>query len=271
LPNVGIGIKAFTRAIHDKHADVFAPIAGRQLGDSKNRSACYNCHPGATTECLRGAMGDAKKADGSNKMQCQSCHGSMYAVGDKKREGWLDVPNCQACHHDGKRDTSAINPMTQSLKQTLDRRFATNPDTPHAGVSLYRYSTGHGKLQCAACHGSTHAIYPAKTADNLVSEGIQGHAGTVGECTACHKDVPKTTRGGPHGMHPVGNSWVKKHEDVAEDNPAQCKACHGKDYRGSVLSKMWKTRTLKVEHKNKTLKKGHQVSCYDCHDGPDGD
>jgi hypothetical protein len=271
LPGVGIEIKSFTSAIHDKHAGVTDPSNGMKLGDSNNRNACYACHPGAQTECLRGAMGDAKNTDGSSQMQCQSCHGDMHAVGDKNREGWFDEPNCQACHHDGVQETSAIDPATNTLRHVVDTRFATNMNTPTTGVSLYRFSTGHGKLQCEACHGATHAIYPAHNADNLLSEGVQGHAGTISECTACHTTVPKTTTGGPHGMHPVGQSWVKGHEDVAEDNPGQCKACHGKDYRGSPLSKMWKTRTLNVEGKNKTFAKGKQVTCYDCHNGPSGD
>ncbi len=29
------------------------------------------------------------------------------------------------------------------------------------------------------------------------------------------------------------------HEDAAEGNADQCKACHGDDYHGSVLSKTW--------------------------------
>jgi len=271
LPGVGIEIKSFTSAIHDKHAKVTDPDNGMKLGDSKNRNACYTCHPGAQTECLRGAMGDAKNTDGSSQMQCQSCHGDMHAVGDKNREGWFDEPNCQACHHDGKQETSAIDPATNTLRHVVDTRFATNLNTPATGVSLYRFSTGHGKLQCEACHGATHAIYPAHNADNLLSEGVQGHAGTISECTACHTTVPRTVTGGPHGMHPVGQSWVKGHEDVAEDNPAQCKVCHGQDYRGSALSKMWKTRKLDIEDGSKTLSKGHQVSCYDCHNGPKGD
>ena len=271
LPGVGIGIKAFTNAIHSKHANVLDPQTGLQLGDSQNRSACYACHPGAQTKCLRGAMGDAKDSTGNNVMQCQSCHGTMHAVADKNREGWLDEPNCQACHHDGVRDTSAIDPATNTLKHVIDTRFATNIDTPAAGFSLFRFSTGHGDLQCEACHGATHAIYPAHNADNILSEGIQGHAGTISECTSCHTTVPSTTTGGPHGMHPVGQSWVKKHEDVAEHNAAQCKACHGQNYQGSGLSKMWKTRNVSVEGQNITLTKGHQVSCYDCHNGPSGD
>ena len=261
LPGVGIGLKAFTNAIHSKHAGVTDPFSGMKLGDSNNRSACYACHPGAQTECLRGAMGDAKDGNGNNIMQCQSCHGTMHAVGDKNREGWLNEPNCQACHHDGMQETSAIDPATNTLRHVVDTRFATNLNTPATGLSLFRFSTGHGKLQCEACHGATHAIYPAHNADNLLSEGIQGHAGTIAECSSCHNSVPNTTTGGPHGMHPVGSSWVKTHRDVAERNAAQCTVCHGADYRGSALSKMFTTRTLD----GKTFTKGQEVSCYACH------
>lgn len=266
LPGVGIELKPFTEAIHGLHADVTDPLTNLKLGDSANRSACYACHPGAETKCLRGAMGDAQNPDGSSQMQCQSCHGSMHDVGDSNREGWLEEPNCQACHHDGVRETNAIDPSTNTLRHVVDTRFATNINTPTTGTSLYRFSKGHGGLQCEACHGSTHAIYPAHEADNRVSMTIQGHTGTIAECTACHSSVPNTTTGGPHGMHPVGSSWVSRHEDVAEDDASQCKVCHGSDYRGSVLSKMFTDRTL--DHK--LFPKGHQVSCYDCHNGPGG-
>jgi len=266
LPNVGIGfnanvnIPAFTQAIHSRHATVNDPKTNMTLGNSNNRSACYACHPGSKTACLRGAMGDAKDSNGDNTMQCQSCHGNMSNVGDANREGWFDEPNCQACHHDSIRETSAVL-ANGTLRATLDHKFATNLNTPVSGVSLYRFSKGHGDLQCEACHGSTHAIYPAHAADNLLSEGIQGHSGTISECSSCHKSVPKTTTGGPHGMHPVGSSWVSRHQDIAEDNADQCTVCHGSDYRGSPLSKMWQARKLD----GKNFAKGHQISCYDCH------
>ncbi len=271
LPGTGIaGGKPFTQAMHGYHAHVTDPYTNMTLNDSTNRGACYACHPGAQTKCLRGAMGDAKDSSGNNVMQCQSCHGHMANVGSADRKGWLDEPNCQACHHDGKRETSAIDPATNTLRHVVDTKFATNLNTPVSGLSLYRFSKGHGKLQCEACHGSTHAIYPAHQADNLLAEGLQGHAGTIGECSACHSTVPNIVTGGPHGMHPVGQSWVKGHEHVAEKNAAQCKVCHGQNYRGSALSRMFTTRTLSVEHGTKTLQKGHQVSCYDCHNGPNG-
>jgi hypothetical protein len=271
LPGTGVsGVKAFTAAIHGYHAKVKDPYTNLTLNDSTNRNACYACHPGAQTKCLRGAMGSAKDAGGNNIIQCQSCHGHIANVGNANRKGWLDEPNCQACHHDGKQELSAINPTTNTLRHVVDTRFATNPNTPASGISLYRFSKGHGNLQCEACHGATHAVYPAHQADNLLAQGIQGHAGTIGECSACHSSIPNTVTGGPHGMHPVGQSWVSGHKHVAERNAAQCKVCHGQTYRGSVLSEMFTTRTLSVEHGSKTLQKGHQVSCYDCHNGPGG-
>ena len=271
LPGTGVaGIKPFTQAIHAYHSHVVDPNTNLSLNSSQNRGACYSCHPGAATKCLRGAMGDATDGAGNSVMQCQSCHGNMAAVGSSTRTGWLDEPNCQACHQNGQQHTSAIDPTTNTLRNAVDTRFATNPNVPAQGFSLFRFSKGHGNLQCEACHGATHAIYPAHNADNIASTSIQGHSGTLAECTACHTTVPNTVTGGPHGMHPVGQSWVGGHEHIAEQNPAQCKVCHGSSYKGSVLSKTWKDRSFSTEWGRKNFAKGHQVSCYDCHNGPNG-
>jgi nitrate/TMAO reductase-like tetraheme cytochrome c subunit len=67
-------------------------------------------------------------------------------------------------------------------------------------------------------------------------------------------------------MHTVGQSWVNAHEDIAEDNSAQCTKCHGADYRGSFLSKTFDARSFDAEDTQKTYTKGEVVSCYDCHD-----
>ncbi len=132
------------------------------------------------------------------------------------------------------------------------------------GKSLYRFSRGHGHLQCSACHGSTHAIYESsKKEDNLQSIKAQGHAGTIAECTACHKTIPDTVDEGHHGMHTIGQSWIEKHEDVAKHEGVEsCKACHGKNFKGSFLSETFSKRVFEVEHK---------VSYYDCHNGPSGE
>jgi len=269
LPGTGVdSIKPLTQALHAKHADVTDPDTGLTLNNSTNRNACYTCHPGATTQCLRGAMGNAKNPDGTSKMQCQSCHGVMSAVGSSSREGWFDEPNCQSCHQNGERYTEAVtNMLTGTLRASLDNRFATTPDTPIAGKSLYRYSTGHGNMQCSACHGSTHAIYPsAKAEDNIQSIQAQGHAGTIGECIACHTTVPFTSNGGPHGMHTVGQAWVDGHGHIAENGgSSSCTACHGSDYKGAPLSKTMSARTFTTEWGTKTFTAGHMVSCFDCH------
>jgi len=270
LPGSGVnGIPPLTQAIHSRHSGVIDPVTGQKLDNAANRNACYACHPGATTQCLRGAMGKAKNPDGTMKMQCQSCHGGMSAVGKAGRDGWLDEPNCQSCHQNGHRYTEAVTDFaTGTLRAALDTRFATNPDTPVKGKSLYRFSTGHGKLQCAACHGATHAIYEsARAEDNKESIAAQGHAGTIAECTACHTTAPRTTSGGPHGMHTAGSSWVRDHRSVAEhQGTASCAVCHGQNFRGTVRSKMFSDRVLD----GKNFAKGHMVSCYDCHNGPGG-
>ncbi len=278
LPGTGqAGIKPLTQAIHSRHANVVDPTNFLTLDASNNRSACYSCHPGSETKCLRGAMGKATQPDGSMTMQCQSCHGNMSQVGAATRNGWLQEPSCQNCHtgtamqNNGQiRYTDAFAGGT--LRQPANRTFATNANTPAAGSDLYRFSKGHGGLQCSACHGSTHAEYPTSHEnDNLQSIKLQGYAGTLAECTACHTTVPNTVTGGPHGLHPIGQNWVDKHEDAAEKDAGQCRTCHGADYRGTVLSATTKARTFKTEWGTKTFAKGTQITCYQCHNGPRGE
>ena len=278
LPGSGIaGISPLTQAIHRKMANVVDPATGLTLDSTANRSACYRCHPGSVTRCLRGAMGNAVAADGTLAMQCQSCHGSMTDVASADRTGWLDEPACQNCHtgtailNNGEiRYTSAFE-LSGNRRVAADQTFATNVDTPAPGYSLYRFSTDHGGLACEACHGSTHAEFPSShDNDNLQSIAIQGHIGMLIECTACHASDPITIDRGPHGMHPVGQAWVQRHgEAVGEGQTAACRACHGADYRGTVLSRAQADRTLSLEDFGiKHLWRGFQVSCYTCHLGP---
>ncbi len=272
------GISALTSAVHTLHSGVIDPTNGLPLDSTQNRSACYRCHPGSTTRCLRGVMGAAVAADGSLEMQCQSCHGLMSAVGSPTRTGWLDEPSCGNCHTGTAVTNSGQIRYTSALTSGGTRRvpadptFTTNPDTPAAGYSLYRFSKGHGGLQCSACHGSTHAEFPAAHPnDNLESLALQGHVGTIGECATCHNSSPQTTNGGPHGMHPVGAAWVSYHHDAIGGNPAACQACHGTDYRGTVLSRAFASRTLTTELGTKVFWRGFTVGCYTCHNGPSSD
>ena len=55
---------------------------------------------------------------------------------------------------------------------------------------------------CEACHGSPHAILPSiEPNDNIQNIALQGHAGTLSDCTVCHATVPDGA--GPHGINPA--------------------------------------------------------------------
>jgi len=283
-------IPPLTASIHSFHAHVMDPVTSMTLDSSANRSACYRCHPGSTTKCLRGAMGGAIAADGSMEMQCQSCHGNMSTVGSANRVGWLREPNCASCHtgtathNNGQiRYTSVFTDTnTWSVRTNVDQTFSTMVNTPPVGTnnfSLYRFSAGHGGLQCEACHGSTHAEFPSTHAnDNVRNINLQGHAGVMVECTSCHTSMAvssTTAAGGPHGMHPVGQSWVSGHHDYINGNLAACQACHGTDSRGTVLSRVQGDRTLTASFDGGTvtlnLFRGALIGCYSCHNGPSND
>lgn len=267
MPGVA-GISPFTQALHTKHATVKDPATLLALDSIGNRTSCYACHPGSATQCLRGAMGKAVDATGKPLMSCQSCHGNMAQVGDAARQGWFNEPTCESCHNSaapGKRALAGVNANGIPVVP-IDHTFATNANTPVAGLNLYRFSKGHGGLQCEACHGATHAIYPSSHADdNTQSIAVQGHAGTVAECTACHTTVPTTVNGGPHGMHTTGDAWVSSHKKASKTG---CDYCHGTTSAGTPLSAVKVTKTLAVENGTKTFAAGTQISCYSCHNGP---
>jgi hypothetical protein len=299
-----VGRPTMSAAMHAFHADKMLDASGTRLADrwvaqggvppSAAAQACYTCHPGKSTQCLRGAMTDS--------VTCQNCHGGMAAVGgaavlaaggsiDGRNDGaprrpWLDLPRCQSCHTgdasshltladaslmatDGIRTLLAFDAAdgAASPRKASNARFAENPG------ALYRFSKGHGGVACEGCHNSTHAIWPNPTDahnDNVASGQLQGHSGTLVECTTCHgaSSLPMSL-GGPHGMHPVGNDQWRRggHGSLAEHNRQVCAACHGTSFRGTVLSRTAAQRNWG----NRSVAKGVAVGCYDCHDGPGGD
>lgn len=280
LPGTGLtGISKMTAAIHDGHHDA-RRADGLRLDDDATRNSCFTCHPGFDTQCLRGAMGKAIAADGAYAMHCQSCHGDMEDVGDPARVGWLDEPTCQNCHSGSATVNAGQIRFTTVFDSSGNRRmpasnvFATEPDVPQTGFSLYRFSRDHGGLQCATCHGPPHAVYPtALPNDNLQSAQLQGHVGTVSECSTCHGHLEDNELlMGPHGMHPATQSWADdKHGDHAQSDLASCKACHGANLRGTELSRVQGDRSYQTEFGQKNFWRGFQVGCYDCHDGPGDD
>ncbi len=267
------GVPALTVSMHGLHSGVTDPATGQTMNSGTTRDTCYSCHPGPKTQCMRGVMASLTTSTGTHEIECQSCHGPMNNLASTTRQGWLDMPNCQACHvgtaisNGGTVIYTSAFSSGSTFRTTTDTTFATNPNVPATGYSLYRFSSGHGGLQCEACHGSTHGEFDTSVVnDNVMSTNLQGHSGMLAECTACHASMPSTTNGGPHGLHPIGPTWVNNHPSVADNNQTACQPCHGTDYRGTILSKTLADRTLA----GRSFPKGTIISCYSCHNGPNG-
>lgn len=97
---------------------------------------------------------------------------------------------CQSCHtgtalqNNGAFRYDSVFTADGLTRVAVDATFATSPDAPAAGLSLYQFSVGHGGLSCAACHGSPHAEFPStQRNDNIQSIQHQGHVGMLVECT----------------------------------------------------------------------------------------
>ncbi len=251
-----------SRGMHGFHAV--------KMSQTNNGSqTCYYCHPGKKTQCLRGAMANVG-------LGCMDCHGNMYAVAKTTREPWLEEPKCQSCHtgdimsylgsslilrtaYDG-------SPSVAAPRVAKNKRFAESSDT-----ALYRFSLGHNGLACAACHGSPHAEWPSRQAnDNLAAVKLQGYKGPVSDCRVCHGTGLGRTTDGPHGLHNVAAAvWYDDgHEGAYERDPAGCKACHGKDLAGTLLSKTSAARTFRVEGRTISLPAGTPIRCTLCHEKP---
>ena len=268
------GVNSLTADTHTLHASVTLPGSNTTLDNmtSPTNVGCYQCHPGPTVKCQRGAMTGV--IPGSTAVTCYACHGNLSRVGVSARAGWLDEPNCQTCHQGGTTytttfTTTEIGP-NGTQRAVTDTTFASQPNVPLTGYSLYRFSTGHGGVNCSGCHGAQHAEYPTNQAnDQVFSVNLQGYSGRVTECKVCHGTSFATSpNGGPHGMHTVGSAWVSAHQDYADSHGASsCQSCHGTDYRGTSMSMILTSKTLN----GKTFPAYHQMNCYDCHNGPNGD
>jgi len=260
---------------------------------------CYYCHPGNDTQCLRSVM--AVKG-----MQCQSCHGELLAVGGftpdlgqpgfvepylpnvndptlvvnltstgAQRRPWVDMPKCQSCH-----SGDALNHLGDSIvgMQTYDPNdpaatpfSATNQRFAETPGQLYRFSGAHGGIACESCHGSPHAEWPAKinTNDNITANQLQGHTGEIAECGVCHLQDLSPSLGGPHGLHNVNDAgWMAQHGVFLRRDRNSCKACHGTDLHGTVLSRAKADRTLARSISLggvANLTAGTPVDCFACH------
>ena len=198
----------FPAAIHGWHANF--------LTDREGMEACVACHPSrpdGPTQCFR--------SHHSMFMDCTNCHGTMedhalsllkkeYEAGKKGAERlmanlqprtveslaqingrtpWLNEPDCLNCHEDFQ------------MGSTVD---AFNTWTT-GGDELFRNRHDlMGAMMCEACHGSTHAVYPATNnklganRDSIQPLQYQGNDRPIGnDCTVCHTVQPEF-----EGHHP---------------------------------------------------------------------
>ncbi len=237
-----------------------------------NEPSCGSCHTGDASSNLAGSSGTLVNTVDTN--------GNTDGI--RLRQAWRS-------------GDAKATPIVPSNKRFAEPAVATSFNgfaNPGAGnPRLYRVSTGHGGVMCEGCHGATHAEWPnanPSSNDNLSASELQGHTGTLIECSTCHGTGmdSQVTLNGPHGMHPVGNdtsvasgsasgprvSFVAGgHDNLAEGNSSACAACHGGGSRsanqGTVLSVAKKDRRLNGQ----LIPAGTPIGCSICHSGGGGD
>ncbi|WP_319470697.1 cytochrome ubiquinol oxidase subunit I [uncultured Pseudodesulfovibrio sp.] len=177
-------------ALHGVHAVYMA--------DRNAENSCLMCHPKDT---LRGQHNEAG-------LECTNCHGAIedHAISLLKAE-----------QEQGKQSADRL--ISLIVPRTMGNRDAINPRTPwenepdcltcHIGFeapdsdnafntwtedAAGLYSARRDEMDavnCAACHGSPHAVYPATERDNALPMQYMGEAqalGAGGTCTVCHVD-----------------------------------------------------------------------------------
>jgi hypothetical protein len=186
----------FSAAMHGWHAN-YMPYSDAR--------ACVLCHPAkkdGNTLCNRGFH---SKLD----LTCTHCHGTMQehglallkAEGNKpaaqkmmanlhptnvatideinERWPWIKQPDCLTCHVDFDKPAQEI-----SAFNVWNEEFA----------ELYRIRTDDVGIRCEACHGTTHALYPATNSYNRNRDNIQPlqysqqptPIGSNLKCATCH-------------------------------------------------------------------------------------
>jgi hypothetical protein len=222
-----------------------------------NEPGCGSCHTGDALSNLTGTAGTLANVK------------DAYGNSDRIRlvQAWRT----------GDAKATPIVPGNKRFAENTVKTAFNGFANPGAGnPKLYRVSTGHGGVFCEGCHGATHAEWPngnPNANDNVTAKQMQGHTGTVIECSACHGGNfdPRDQLGGPHGMHLVGDTRFSRggHEDFAEHNLLACATCHGATGQGTVLSRAAVNRTLSGEDGRRvSVAKGQPINCGLCHENP---
>ena len=245
----------------------YDPNSGQPRVPWANEPGCGSCHTGDAVDNLAGA--------GSVRVNLRDTHGNLdnirlrqaYRTGDAKATPI--VPS---------NTRFAENPIPTSFNGFTNPGAGIIPNTNGAeNPKLYRVSNGHGGVMCEGCHGATHAEFdsdaPSLRNDDVTAQQLQGHAGTIADCTTCHaNNVPGGSNdlNGPHGLHRIAfNStpWSSSsvHRSLGGNYTANCQACHGGTSRsnscGTVLSRALADRSFS----GRTILAGDPVGCAVCH------
>lgn len=221
----------------------------------------------------------------ANEPSCGSCHTGDAVSNLTRKAGVVAAPDALRLLQTYLTTDAHAKPIQPTNLRFAEPRVAAGP--AKGNPQLYRLSVDkHGGVFCEGCHGSTHAEWPTTDPlgnDNVTATQLQGHTGTVMECSTCHAGTLQASLGGPHGMHPVGNdgnsaAWVSRHGDFTEGNgKTECAACHGTKGEGTPLARTALARPgLKCEKGSLcagrettiTLPAGKNVDCGLCHANP---
>ena len=210
------------------------------------------------------------------EMQCQSCHGTMSTVGGHAH-GLAIEPNCQAA-----------TPAT-GQQQRPDRFIAAFDSPGHLRVPANNPSPPPRTLRrrafrfiafpwvTAACNAPPATARPTRNFPPRSQRqpakhrapGPRRHAGGV---HSCHVTTPITVTGGPHGMHPMDQSWVSSHGDLRRAKATHCQMCHGADSAAPCSPALRADRSFSLEEGGtKRFWRDQKIGCYDCHNGPGGE
>ena len=203
-------------AMHGFHATLLTDRQGDVCGK------CHPANPKGYTHCLRGIHSDLG-------LECNSCHGyledhalallkmekrygkksanilienlqprSVQTVDDVVgREPWIHEPDCLNCH---------INFEPPEVDSTYNQWTRSAKD-------LFRNRADTSGIMCEACHGSTHALYPASNPyqpDRDVLQPVQYQTnrypiGANKNCILCHKQDMETEGHHPNSMAMMRN------------------------------------------------------------------
>jgi len=119
------------------------------------------------------------------------------------RTPWLNEPDCLGCHEEFEKSREGASGFN---------KWVTDPS------ELYRFRFDNVGIRCEACHGSTHAIYPAKNEFDLHRDNIQPNQyrgmpyaiGSNRSCEVCHMKRMSNPVHHENMLRTVRNSFESK-------------------------------------------------------------